>query len=1054
MELPFKSIPALFESAARAHPNRIYMQIKEDDRYSSYTYSRAYSMVKSLAHSLSSYAKKGDHAAILSENMPEWCIAYLASSALGCVVVPLDTNLNEENLILFLEHSDSKIIFVSGQFASKINSIKPKLRKLKQIVSFDAASDKSIIEFNSLTNKAAEFDLTRNADLDDTASLIYTSGTSGQPKGVMLTHSNLLHDVILGSRRFDLSQKDSFMLLLPLYHIFAFTTTFLTSTYFGASITFVRTLKREDILQTIKEAKITAVFAVPQLFESIYNGIMEKIEEQPAYTKMILDFSKFANQASISLFRKNIGRLFFGQIHEKIGNTIRLMVSGGAAIKRDVLIGMYLLGFPITEGYGLTETSPVVAVNSLKDMKYGSVGKPLKGIEIRIGDPNENGIGEILVKGPIVMKGYYKNEKLTKEAITGGWLHTMDLGMIDEGGFLYIKGRKDNVIVLHSGKNVYPEDVEHHYRKSSLIEEICVLGLKRENASHETVHAIVVPSLKEIRKRGLTNIEGAVKEEIDDYSRMLPSHKRIMSFDIAEPNSLPKTSTLKFKKHEIRKNLHHGRIKAFQSTAISDSKAMSFIVNTLKFHSKKENFDENSSLELDLHLDSMAIVEIVSKMEQKLGIKADYNSLELRTVGDVLGLAGSNPHKIKAGDSGDSFDGSSVEGIPLRADYSENAMNERLEWMEKKFSLEFKHIKGGKTGAELLKGNIEHFIGMSQLPTGIAGPLKVNGDHAKGEFYVPLATTEGALVASASRGMNILTKSNGANAKVLSEQMTKAPMFILGNAEEAVNLGKWIDANFIKIKKAAESATKHGKLTGIQQFLLGRRLVLKMCYTCGDAMGANMITMMTQKSCEFISNNNKIEVYMLQCNLEGEKKVSYMNFFSGRGKKVYADAVIPKELVEKYLHTTVDKIIFTAQNSNLGSMMSGMVGSNAHIANIITAIFIATGQDVAHAHDSSVGITTFDRTGEGDLYISVNLPGLAIGTIGGGTGLGTQKECLEIMGCHGAGKANKLAEIIAASVLAGELSLAGSQAAGDFASAHEKFGRNRPGSKNIVKFAI
>ncbi len=1038
----------MFKHAVNLFPDNTFLQIKNPDTnaYTTYTYKKVYLRVCSLASYLSKFAKKNDKVAILSENRPEWCIAYLASSALGCVVVPLDTNLNEENLILFLDHSDSKMIFVSGQFANKITSIKPKLKKLKHVVSFDGTADSPIINFNSLMDKEVEFDLTKNAGLDDVASLIYTSGTSGQPKGVMLTHSNLIHDVVLGSKKFDLSSKDAFILLLPLHHIFAFTTIFLTSTYFGASITFVRTLKREEILGTIKGARITAVFAVPQLFESIYNGIMEKIEEQPAYTKMLLDFSRFANQTSISLFRKNIGRFFFGKIHEKIGNTIRLMVSGGAAIKRDVLIGMYLLGFPIIEGYGLTETSPVVAVNSLKNMKFGSVGRPLKGVEVKIENPNENRIGEILVRGQVVMKGYYKNENLTKEAINDGWLHTKDLGKIDEDGFLYIKGRKDNVIILHSGKNVYPEDVEHHYRKSSLIEEICVLGMKQENASHETVHAIVVPSLKEIQKRGLTNIEWAVKEEIDNYSRMLPSHKRILSFDIAEPNSLPKTSTLKFKKHEIKKNIQHGKIKPLQSAKIGNSELNNYIFNLLKLHSKKENFDESSSLELDLHLDSLAVVEIASKIEQKLGIKVDYNSLELRTVGDILRLANSHSGKIQSGSS-EKIDEDSLEGIPLRADYSENAMNERLKWANIKFGLELKHIKGGKTNAELLKGNIEHFIGMSQIPTGIAGPLKINGANAKGEFYVPLATTEGALVASVNRGMNILTKSSGANAKVLSEQMTKAPMFILGNAEEAIKLGKWIDINFLKIKKAAESTTRHGKLVRVEKFLLGRRLVLKLCYSCGDAMGANMITMMTQKACEFINRNNNIESYMLQCNLEGEKKISYMNFFSGRGKKVYADAVITKEIVDKYLHTTVDKIIFTAQNSNLGSMMSGMVGTNAHIANIITAIFIATGQDVAHVHDSSVGITTFDKTKEGNLYVSVNLPGLAIGTIGGGTGLGTQKECLEIMGCYSSGKANKLAEIIAASVLAGELSLAGSQAAGDFAFAHDKFGRNRPESK-------
>ena len=205
-----------------------------------------------------------------------------------------------------------------------------------------------------------------------------------------------------------------------------------------------------------------------------------------------------------------------------------------------------------------------------------------------------------------------------------------------------------------------------------------------------------------------------------------------------------------------------------------------------------------------------------------------------------------------------------------------------------------------------------------------------------------------------------------------------------------------------------------------------------------------MITIATQKICEFIKKNYPIENYLLQSNLEGEKKVSYLNFFSGRGKRVYADVIIKRDIVEKYLHTSVEEMVYLAHSSLYGSLISGMIGANAHIANILTAIFISTGQDVAHVHDASIGVTTIDKDKNGDLYISVNLPSLAIGTVGGGTGLGTQRECLEILGCYGSGKVNKLAEIMACSVLAGELSLSASQSAKDFAFAHEKFGRNKP----------
>ncbi len=887
--------------------------------------------------------------------------------------------------------------------------------------------------------------------LEDVASLIYTSGTSGQPKAVMLTHSNLLYDLYAGSRKVNAGNEDSFIMLLPLYHIFAFTTTFLFGMYAGATLTFVRSLKRNEILDTIKETKTTMVFGVPKIFESIYNGIVDKIS-QKSNTRLLVKALTLTNRTSIKLFKKNLGKTLFKEIHNQIGDSIKLMVSGGAAINKDVLVGMYLLGFPIIEGYGLTETSPVVTANDL-GTKFGSVGKALEGIEIKIIDKNDEGIGEIIIKGPVVMKGYYKNEELTKKAIKDGWLYTKDLGYIDDDEYLYIKGRRDNMIVLPSGKNVYPEDVEFHYSKSPLIKEICVLGVRPKDLKHDVVHALVVPNIDELKKRGISDYYNTIKDEIESYSRNTPTYKRIMSFDVVDEASLPKTSTLKFKKFEIKKRLESNETQKepkMKQATVSDNIHESVFKNLRKY-SKKDNFDRNSHLELDLKLDSLAVAEIISNVEQECRIKVPYDvNPNISTVADLVNLISKHSTVADKTVDKDYFEASDADEdslVPKRTDYSEEAAKERLEWLHKKTNAKPSYLVGAKVSLESLKGNIEHYIGMSQIPTGIAGPLKVNGEHAKGIFYVPLATTEGALVASANRGMHIITKSGGANARVISENMTKAPIFVFKNADEALKFGKWTDNNYNKIKEAAESTTKYGKLIGIEKFLVGRRMILKMSYTCGDAMGANMITMTTQKACEFISKNYQMEDYVLQSNLEGEKKVSYMNFFTGRGKRVYADAVIKKEYVEKYLHTTVDRIISVAQNSTYGSIMSGMIGTNAHIANIITAIFIATGQDVAHVHDSSVGITTIDKTKDGDLYISVNLPSLAIGTIGGGTGIGTQKECLEILDCAGTGKVSKLAEIIAAAVLAGDLSLAGSQAAGDFASAHDKLGRNRPDKK-------
>ena len=1040
MDEPVNIFDILVNTSGK-YPDKVFMQIKGNGLYTKYTYKQTHSMALSLGNSLSNKIKKGDKVAILSENSPEWIISYLTISYLGAVAVPLDTNIDEEKLLTLFKDSDAKIIFVSKIFEQKIIKIKHKLKSLTSLCFDNDYFKKLLKNKNYEKNKKL---INRDAKLDDTASLIYTSGTTGKPKGVMLTNQNFLYQLKVGSKRVNLNDKDVFILLLPLYHIFAFTGIFLSSMYMGASITFVNSLKKNDIIDAIKETNATVLFGVPVLFESICKGIMKKIEEQPTGKKLLVKLLSTTNKASIKVFKANIGKIFFREIHDAMGKSMRLMVSGGAPISKGILIRMSSLGFPIIEGYGLTETAPVISINNMETLKFGSVGKPLEGVEVKIVDANEQDIGEITVKGPIVMKGYYKNPDLTKKAIKDGWFYTKDLGFIDEEGYLYIKGRKDDVIILSSGKNIYPEEIEQHYSKSNLIKEICVIGKKENN--HETLYAKVVPDKDEIDRLAISDLNRAIKKEIEEYSNDLPLYKRIFSFDISEENSLPKTSTLKFKKFEIKNNINKTKI-TNQEKIKDKMDNKDFIINVLKKVSGKKDVDMDSHLELDLHLDSLAISEIISNIEEKFKIKIEYNlNLRLNKVRDMVEFV--NEYLKDEGNIEKLQDLETNEtGIPRRADFSNDAKEERLGWLSKIKNLELDHLKGKYADTERLKGNIEHYIGMSQVPTGISGPIKVNGQFAKGNFYVPFATTEGALVASVNRGMSIISKSGGGSVGVIEEQMTKAPMFIFKNSGEAIKFNDWIDKNYDKIKERAESTTRYGKLIRIDKYLVGRRSILRMCYSCGDALGSNMITMATQEACNFIKSNYEIEDYMLQCNLEGEKKVSFLNFLTGRGKRVYADVTIPKNIVENFLHTTPERITTLAKNSSYGSMISGTIGANAHIANILTAIFIATGQDVAHVHDSSVGITSIDLNKDDSIYFSVNLPSLAVGTMGGGTGLGTQKECLEIMGCYGSGKAKKFAEIVVACVLAGEISLSGSQAAGDFAFAHDKFGRNRPDEK-------
>ncbi|MBS3102020.1 AMP-binding protein [Candidatus Woesearchaeota archaeon] len=1031
----YRNIFDILKNTSEIYPDKVFMQIKAGVGYNRHTFKETYSMVLSLGNALSTKIKKGDRIAILSENRPEWFVSYLAISHLGAVAVPLDTNIDDKKLLELLRDSGAKLIFLSKSFEKRLQGVKKSLKTLNCII-FDAPEYTKLLK-----NKNNQRVLDRKPKTEDLASLIYTSGTTGKPKGVMLTNRNFIYQLEVGGKRVDINSNDVFVLVLPLYHIFAFTTVFLFSMYIGASVVFVNSLKKNDLVMAIKETNATVLVGVPLLFEAIYGGIIKRLDEQPSWKKPIINALKTANRTSIALFGSNAGKRIFSEIHEAIGKSIRLMISGGAPIKKEILIGMNSLGLPIIEGYGLTETAPVVSINSLQAMKFGSVGKPLDGVEVKIIEPNHEGIGEIAVKGPIVMEGYYKNDELTRKSIKDGWFYTKDLGTIDRDGYLYIKGRKDDVIILPSGKNIYPEEIEQHYSGSSLIKEICVFGKKENN--NQTLHALIVPSKGEVKSRAIGDIEKAIRQEIEEYSSKLPAYKRIMSFGIVEENSLPKTSTMKFKKFEIKNSTISKKLitKNDKATKMSKNDA---IIEILEKVSGKKEVDMESHLELDLHLDSLAVAEIISNIEDQLNIKIEYDiNARLSKVRDLVEFVNKhlkNENTIEKLQYPEMQD----QGIPLRADFDEDAREERLRWLSGKTNLDLEHMKGKGTDAEKLKGNIEHYIGMSQIPTGIAGPIKVNGQSAKGEFYVPFATTEGALVASVNRGMNVITKSGGANTGVLAEQMTKAPIFTFKNSEDVIKFHEWVDKNHHKIKEAAESTTKHGKMVNIDKYLIGRRSILRLCFTCGDAMGANMITMATQEVCNFIKSNYEIEDYVLQSNLEGEKKVSSLNFLSGRGKKVYADITIPRNIVKNFLHTTPERIATVAKNSYYGSILSGMVGTNAHIANILTAIFIPTGQDVAHVHDSSIGITTVDLTDDGNLYFSVNLPSLAVGTVGGGTGLGTQKECLEIMECYGTGKSRKFAEIIASCVLAGEISLAGSQAAGDFAFIHNKFGRNRP----------
>ncbi|TRZ52829.1 hydroxymethylglutaryl-CoA reductase [bacterium] len=378
------------------------------------------------------------------------------------------------------------------------------------------------------------------------------------------------------------------------------------------------------------------------------------------------------------------------------------------------------------------------------------------------------------------------------------------------------------------------------------------------------------------------------------------------------------------------------------------------------------------------------------------------------------------------------------------ADYSREMAEKRLAFVEDLAGVKTYHLRQYSFDPAMLPGNIEHFSGVAQIPIGFAGPLLMNGEHAKGEFFIPLATSEGTLVASYNRGMKVIYESGGVKTTIQDDVMQRAPVFHFEDARRSRDFGIWIKEHFLEIKAQAETTTRSGKLRDIEQYPVGKLMFLRFNYTTGDAAGQNMVGKATFVACEWIkSRHPDIRRYVLSGNIDTDKKPSRINMLRTRGKRVTAEVTIPATLIQKIAGAPVDILVQHRQVSSLGSFLAGSNNNGSHSANGITALFIATGQDVANVSESSAALVYVEKTLTGDYYFSVTLPSLIVGTFGGGTGLATQKECLELLGCHGAGKVQKFTEIVAGTVLCGEISLASAVLAGDWVTSHDKYGRNR-----------
>jgi hydroxymethylglutaryl-CoA reductase (NADPH) len=384
-------------------------------------------------------------------------------------------------------------------------------------------------------------------------------------------------------------------------------------------------------------------------------------------------------------------------------------------------------------------------------------------------------------------------------------------------------------------------------------------------------------------------------------------------------------------------------------------------------------------------------------------------------------------------------------GVPRAEDnYSAEVVAARQDFIESFTGFRPEHLTTFSFDPHDTEGNVENFVGVAQVPIGLAGPLQVKGEHAQGEFLIPMATAEGTLVASYNRGMKVLNACGGATVTVVDDAMQRAPVFVFEDARGARDFTHWVEEHHDEIAVAAEATTSVGKLLSIDSYLAARFAFLRFNFSTGDAAGQNMVGRATFAACSWILEaNDTIRRFFLESNFATDKKASQVNIMNTRGKRVVAEVTIPRAVLASIMRVETSSLAYHAGVANVGSFLAGVNNNGLHSPNGITALFIATGQDAANVSESSAAVIYTDLHPNGDLYLAITIPSLIVATFGGGTGLPTQRECLEILGCYGRGTVNKFAEIVGAVVLAGEISLASAISSLDWVSSHEQYGRNR-----------
>jgi long-chain acyl-CoA synthetase len=654
-----------FVECAERWPSNVALELQRQDRIESCTYAELRGMAESIGRWVTENGfERGSRLALMAENHPRWVAAYLGIIAGGCTVVPLDTALHSDQLNKLLKDSGSSALFCDANHAHPAHEAVSGIAVGLVLMDPERATSASISEQwleNLPSIFAADPGKFRPIDAqpDEIAALLYTSGTTADPKGVMLTHANLLGEVEAVFNWVDIGPGDALLGVLPMFHVLAQMANLMIPLVKGARVVYLETLNTTELLRALQQREITAFAVVPQFFYLIHERIFQEVAKRGSIAKKLLRGLMNLNRG-LRRVGLNAGRLLFGKIHETLGSKMRYLVTGGSRFDPAIAQDFYELGIDVLQAYGLTETTAAVFATSPSDNVIDSVGKAMKGVEAKIvdsqiDDGQDDGgpaSGEIALRGAPVMKGYWNRPDATAAVLRDGWFYTGDLGHFDADNNLFLTGRKKEVIVLSNGKNIYPEEVEAHYLKSPHIKELAVMGVEgKPGESGDRLHAVIVPNFDLLRQKKIVNAKEVIRFDIESLSQQIASTKRIGSYEIWQED-LPRTTTRKIKRFEVEK-----RIKANQGRRVDDNselpaeqpltadeqtwidqpnvqKALQIMRASAR---TPPTVRPTHNLELDLGLDSMQRVELLSRIEEQLGGNVAESQLaEIYTVRDLV----------------------------------------------------------------------------------------------------------------------------------------------------------------------------------------------------------------------------------------------------------------------------------------------------------------------------------------------------------------------------------------------------------------------------------